>query len=328
MIKKIDNVNQYIYHYTNERSLLEFIVPTKKLRFGKLENTNDPMEYFSYKPGISYSKYDKNYEEIVGIIDSERNKYKIIAFCKDQSNLRHGRGYSKPRMWAQYGNLHRGACIVLDKMKFETTLKNNFKSSFYSKEISYIETEQHELEFTLGENVEAETACFVKDNINQLLFTKSSDWINENEMRYAIYSRKEYEFISIENSIVGIIFGHKCPELIMEKVIEEFSEIETSRLTWKNGYPSYCGINNGYSGYLRNQIHYNFIFYFSEKCQTFNNNEEGIKWAIDEYCKGERKKLFQMIHSVYCESNSTIYNLLYALDKLKDVRKEVPHIVR
>lgn len=322
MIAAIDNANQYIYHYTNEISLMEFIVPAKKLRFGMLENTNDPMEYYSYKPSIGFFNNDKSYEELVTMIDDERNKYKVIAFCKDQSPSVYERGYSKPRMWAQYGHLHRGVCIVLDKKKFEDTIKRNFPNSYIYNEITYNEIEPKELQFKYDKNVEAEIAIFVKNNIDQLLFTKSKDWMTENEVRYAIYSENEYEFISIEDSIAGIVFGHSCPELIMEKVIEEFPDIETTRLTWKNGYPSYCGINNGYSGYLRNQIHYNFIFYFSEKGQTFNNNEKGIKRAIDEYCEGEIRELLQMIHTICYENNSTIYDLLYAFDKLKVVRKE------
>ncbi len=328
MISTIETTSRYIYHYTNEMSLLEFIIPTKKLRFGKLQNTNDPMEYYPYKPCIEFFENDKGYDELVEMIDCERNKYKLVAFCKDQSAFVHERGYSKPRMWAQYGNLHRGACIVLDKKKFEASIRNRFTISSFWKEISYNEIEPQELQFTYDKNIEAETeiASFVRSNIDQLLFTKSKDWMSENEVRYAIYSENEYEFISIEDSIAGIVFGHCCPELIMEKVIEEFPDIETTRLTWKNGYPSYCGINSGYSGFLQNQIHYNLVFFFKERNQTFSDNERGIKLAIDEYFEGERRVLLQMIHTCCYGQNSTIYDLLDALEKIKDVRKETQDI--
>ena len=46
MIKEIANIDEYLYHYTNELAFSEKILYSRKIRFGKIENTNDPKEYF------------------------------------------------------------------------------------------------------------------------------------------------------------------------------------------------------------------------------------------------------------------------------------------
>jgi hypothetical protein len=51
----------------------------------------------------------------------------------------------------------------------------------------------------------------------------------------------------------------------MEKIIEELPGIETTRLTWTNGFPSYGLIYTSWQEYLREQIRIKIIFYFNDK---------------------------------------------------------------
>lgn len=41
---KIDRESNYLYHYTSKENLIEFILPTLRLKMNFLKNTNDPKE--------------------------------------------------------------------------------------------------------------------------------------------------------------------------------------------------------------------------------------------------------------------------------------------
>lgn len=254
VIRSISDKKKYLYHYTSENVLIEHIAPTMKIRFGKLENTNDPMEYFSYSPEFG-TFIDCAFDDCINQINQERNKYKILALTKDSGFICQDRGYSKPRMWSQYGNSHRGVCLILDKVRFEDTLQNTFNNTqIIHDEITYIEKKQKRLSITIHENLKDEVKQFVAENTKELFFTKTSDWNNENESRYLVYSEEEYVYVGLRDCLVGIVFGHDCPPLIIQKIIQELPNAETSQLTWQNGFPSFNTIYLGYLDYLKKQI--------------------------------------------------------------------------
>lgn len=254
MILNITDTSKYLYHYTNEHALIEHIIPTRKLRFGKLKNTNDPKEYFPYSPVFS-SSVPVSMDQCKAQLQKERNKYKILALCKDSGFECVERGYCKPRMWSQYGNSHRGVCLIIDKQKFENEVHSNYSvESVFFSDIKYIEKEDARLILQLKSKMEDEVQQFVSDNKSILFFQKSIDWQNESEFRCLVYSENEYEKINLDNILVGIVFGHDCPLLISEMVLEEFPNIGSAKLEWLNGFPSPTAISSGYLDLLKNRI--------------------------------------------------------------------------
>ncbi|MBF4242308.1 DUF2971 domain-containing protein [Vibrio anguillarum] len=61
-----------------------------------------------------------------------REKSKFISLCQNDivdGNLR-SHGALKSRMWAQYGDNHKGACIVVSKSKLTNQLKMQLESNY------------------------------------------------------------------------------------------------------------------------------------------------------------------------------------------------------
>ena len=216
---------KYLYHYTTEKALCEGIAITKSLKFGKLENTNDPKEYYS--PTVGIDGFPGPPSEIDSKVSSELEKYKLLCFSMDdtESGLL---GYLKPRMWAQYANKHRGCCLVFNYEKLNSNIYRIVESidnlefikvdgvrykpliDFRHKAFKYSDS------FNVG--LSAFTKSYVRDNIKDFLFTKDFDWKSENEFRFIIYDTKGPDdiFLPIKDSLSGIVFGNDFPEL-MEK---------------------------------------------------------------------------------------------------------------
>lgn len=121
-----------LYHYTKYQSLLK-ILESMTLKFGNLENTNDPKEYF--EPNFEFTT-GSLWDDDEGKIREELNNYKIICFSTDSEIP----GYAHPRMWSQYGGENEGCCIVLDQDKLEKEIKkieNFLRIKIYKKNIEY-----------------------------------------------------------------------------------------------------------------------------------------------------------------------------------------------
>ncbi len=115
--------NRYLYHYTSYETAMDYILPDMRWRLNQAANLNDPKEAEVDEWMVPYANTvdrDQVEAQIKEITDYFRFNVKIACFSKDarpphdifrSSNL----GYSKPRMWATYGDTHRGACLVFDK---------------------------------------------------------------------------------------------------------------------------------------------------------------------------------------------------------------------
>lgn len=126
------DAHKYLYHYTSREVLLEYILPSEKIKMSQFGLTNDPRESKKWSftivfPGIVYPL---NSNEVNSIIDKAnllvKEYCKVICFTRDDPNIEklhhghkiYGRGYAHPRMWAQYAKRHTGVCIVFDKKIF------------------------------------------------------------------------------------------------------------------------------------------------------------------------------------------------------------------
>lgn len=270
MIKKIEDDNKYIFHYTSYNVLMDHILKTKKIRFGKMKDTNDPKE--SIGPIFAYGccNEEGDYSEAIREVRLELNKYKTVSFCKDGKE-RFKRGYHKARMWAQYGDDHKGCCLIINREKFERSIyKGFYESEIYIKDITY-SNHKETLTLTHLDDLNKEVKRFVHQFNDYLLFHKTEDWSGETERRYIVYSENEYEYLSIEDSLEGLVFGHKFNNDDREYVLKNIPNIESTRITWLNGHPSYGCVYENYSDYIKEKIKdriYNFVRIFRKEPTT------------------------------------------------------------
>jgi len=205
-----------IYYYCKLSTALKFILPHERLLLSPIMQTNDPREN---RPQLfTYTSNHKGGP--IGILELNekcnlvlKDDCKVICFSKDFRNYQ---GCHLSKMWAQYGDNHKGVCLEIDKELF---IKDNLKiiDSSIFEDIIYIEPDYRRRSTQLNINlIQYETEGnldylkkeFRNQYINQLYFTKNDEWESESELRLLIFSEtKEYEFCSITNSLIGIHLG-------------------------------------------------------------------------------------------------------------------------
>ncbi|EPO2912009.1 DUF2971 domain-containing protein [Vibrio cholerae] len=262
-----DNYDEYIefissddalFHFTRKDTALEHILFKKSLRFGEFSGTNDPQEYKSKLTGAIGCGWEKHHdqkiEEVISLIDKIlREKSKFISFCQndivDDSLQSHG--VLKSRMWAQYGENHRGICIVVSKTKlieqlttaFELNYRLNYGEIRYeepdlSRNIPCLDIDGMELDHFASYDV---AINFVIKYINELLFTKQPDYKDEAEFRFVL-TPKSLEHVSIPiyvdllQCVHSIILGDAFPKVYKPTISQLAQELKipVKKLHWEH----------------------------------------------------------------------------------------------
>jgi hypothetical protein len=228
----MDNQSKRLYYYCKLSTAIEKILPNKQLLLNQLGKTNDPREYKSFifaRKKMSIKDLIYNHTSNEHITNLIRNHCKMLCFSIDHNDFF---GYEYSRMWALYGENHKGVCVALDKERFMEENKKIIKPEFF-KEIKYFEfnvtkPEEHiEIDYDKIRNGGL-YAYIVADlrpkNINYLFFTKNKEWESEHEYRLIYFSEsKEAEYCSINNCIdaiyLGIDFNLNYLPSIREKIL-------------------------------------------------------------------------------------------------------------
>lgn len=246
-----------IFHYTNRRTFLEYILPTMQIELSSYGKTNDPAEYKNLSFTGSGALF--NYEN--GVIDSAalqkrlniqiQENVKVACFSGNNGKNEdiYNSGFAKSRMWSQYGDDHFGVCLAIDRKKLEENIKDSISEDdlLKGKEVDYLNDPKIFIESRTIENAKAGQLApniYIKEhiisNFEGLFFNKNPDYKDEEEYRFAVYSNKvEDLFISIKDSLIGVIVGDRFPTIyacILEQLSKDY-HILCKRLKWHNGKP-------------------------------------------------------------------------------------------
>lgn len=220
-----------LYYYCKLFTALELILPNSRILLSPIMKTNDPREnkpplftYNSNQPNGSIGMFDLNEK----CNQALKGDCKVICFSKDFRNYQ---GCHLSKMWAQYGDNHKGICLELDRQLFiSENLETIDKSVF--KDINYFEPDYKRrstqlninlTKYELEGNFEYLRKDFRQKNLDQLYFTKNDEWESESEVRLLTFSDVTAdEYCSIENSLVGIYLGVDFNNSYLP-AIEEFS---------------------------------------------------------------------------------------------------------
>jgi hypothetical protein len=224
-----------------------------------MTKTNGPKETkeweFSFRIRSAEVKTSntRNYSEAIRIKFQEMCK--VICFTKDgildckSNNIKAlNRGYSHPRMWAQYAGNHSGVCMVFSKYKLNKKTHNELGvfGHIYQGSVKYCNRVGNIEAFTLDYESLEELGIntfvnnYFKRHYKTLLFEKLSDWKSEFEYRWILIGATvDYEYFSIEDTISGIIIGAEFPEELLYEIYDYSIRyrIPMMRIVWHNGYP-------------------------------------------------------------------------------------------
>lgn len=266
MIEYESDHSRFIYHYTSLETAEQYILPSGTLRLSQYTGTNDPKEtrHWQFTPGTNgtadLSKYS-NTELSDWLSSTLKNHTKVICFCTDQPDLTGSniedlfkRGYTKPRMWAQYGANHRGVCLVIDKAKFiaEVEAQAGHLGEIVHGKVSYRDEspifDQNEQHFLINvDTLEAvgrhEYALrHLGTHYKELFFQKLRDWKDESEWRCLVFSSDSKDlYINLRSSFVGIVYGDGLIDDEVRRLMSLTDKYNPDQLAlkWKNSGPWY-----------------------------------------------------------------------------------------
>ncbi len=229
-------MTSHLFHYTSSESA-KIILNSGTLLAGKIFESNDPFE------DIELNFYEETLDpETVESLDNDIKYYmrEIVRFLSfsngDYSKwTRAGKqyiepkkrpGFFYPRMWGQYGDHHKGVCLVFDKDRLSEQVQDQIEDEYeiMQGEIDYIDIlsdkysndifDIFDIDFCKfkQKKVYSYVDLFLQQYRNNLYFAKDSDWKNEQEYRFLIYNKplkgiRDRLFLSFGDSLIAIVLG-------------------------------------------------------------------------------------------------------------------------
>jgi hypothetical protein len=253
------NNEQYVAHYTSLDRLVSSILPSEKIRASSIDVLNDPYENtIDWIDDISYGEVTVDFKQYTNQIKANIQKHlKVFSTtsyneeeCKNSSDISN-HIYCRPRMWAQYGDNHKGVCLIFEKNELHEQIDmhmcaNRGRMINYDK-VNYLSwMDKIDSGITLDYSEETYKEC-LKDpdilysNLNanlifeSMFFRKHVDWSSENEFRWLLFSN------SLKN--LDILYGKSLKAIVLGcDVADRYSycftydnDIEVHSLMFRDG---------------------------------------------------------------------------------------------
>ncbi|MFO9416554.1 DUF2971 domain-containing protein [Legionella pneumophila serogroup 1] len=226
-MKELENKN-YIAHYTNLDTALNYILPSNKLRFGTAGKVNDP-----YENKIDWLEDDPSTTLTLDCPDKLNkirtlisNHIKLLCVTHFRDLEKHETGienlyYAIPLMWAHYGNKHKGACLIFDKEELGKEIeKIPVEGKIIRKKVEYcsflstvgdgggIAVDRALLTNMIGDTKLLYNEVNKNAYLETKFFRKTKCWEIENEYRWLLFSKTYNDvFVNYKNSLKAIILG-------------------------------------------------------------------------------------------------------------------------
>jgi Protein of unknown function (DUF2971) len=260
----LKSAEQFVYHYTKAETLAKAILPALTVRFSPFATLNDPREYKCWEFGFGTNGafaggFD---DQAIGKRASDLMKSNCRVFCctlDEPSSVGmgidkiYGRGFCRSRMWAQYGEDHAGACIVLDKMAFHVSVQAAMREacSLYCGPVNYRNRSQAQAfnranpfilnyDQVVAVGLDSAVKNHVQAHYRELFLEKALDWSSENEFRWIANMTEPVElYISFHDSLAAVLLGDNIPIELKKTIISKAQDLEVTiaQLNWKCGVP-------------------------------------------------------------------------------------------
>lgn len=258
---------QLVYHYTKAETFTKKILPSNSLRLSPYTETNDPKESKAWRFGAMvldpqlHSLSDWAQKDLDATMNRElKERTNVVCFSCDGpltgDHIRdiQFRGWCKPRMWAQYGDDHKGVCLVFDRERLESA----FAKAFNGKRPMAIGRVEYR-DRTIVSRLDDPTYAVVIDELTRLgwedfvrfhlrhsykrlFFEKSVDWSTEAEYRCVVWGG-DGKAVNVDfgDSLRGVMFGASATDETIDTIYDAVHglDIFTQQLEWQGCAPWY-----------------------------------------------------------------------------------------
>lgn len=260
------NEPDLVFHYTRGVIGLHDIVSGDGLRLSLRGGSSDPQEKNVPSVGVSATAHsEEKLDEFLRIgLDAQSaflarfagfESVRQTSFCRNleppensESDLE-GRGYARPRMWSQYGEAHRGACLAHSKVALieYLTRQSSDTQTFHFSDVEYrpFPVFDHLKTSIKGGKVAAMGIEKYVDQLSSaqwrvLLFTKHLDYSAENEFKICVVAHSSDDvFIPTKPNLRAIVLGADFPDTLFPAAIDvgERSQVPVFSMSWSYAQP-------------------------------------------------------------------------------------------
>jgi len=246
------NNDNYVAHYTTLDTAVRHILPNYQIRISSVETLNDPYENVSDWINSEASSTDEmalqSSRYLSRIRQNSMKHIKVFSTTGVDSKKNNvdisNHIYCRPRMWSQYGDNHKGVCLIFDKEELNESFRYLNPIGIKSKEVQYLSN----LEKTINHIFIAplEHQSILKDprelykviNSNYIMdnrfFRKHIDWKDENEFRWLLFMEETNDvYAYCEKALKAIVFGCDVPQSYYSSL--KYYAIPTYSLIFING---------------------------------------------------------------------------------------------
>ena len=256
-----------VCHYTNKEKAIS-ILKDKQINFSPLVSCDDPRE--SKQWNFDFIGSDQvfcfeNHKGALSVFDNSiKNNSMILSFCGwnneemnfENNAIPHYRqdyyrvGWARSRMWSQYGDKHKGVCLVFDRKQLEKQFMNTFKANKkFSGRVEYqyylerfVRARKIECRNMIDHSVDEALEMQIDKYYHEYFFLKSMDYRDEHEYRLVvIVDDGDPPGLPIESSLKGVIVGIDFPSKEYERIDALAqncnSSVERYFLSWQEGRP-------------------------------------------------------------------------------------------
>lgn len=251
-----------LFHYTRRDTAVEHILGTRQFRLSPFGLTNDPLEFKDWSfllvgSGLPPDGIDnKHFQSEFELNNVVKERAKLACFTADGGPIGRDpsevfrRGFARSRMWSQYGEQHRGVCLVFSKAGFRqevSALKKAEEDRIYEGSVSYKDFSPEAINArTLNGDKLKEMAIreyvagHLDDHYKALFLEKAQDYRDENEYRFILAnSAPGFAYVPIDGCLEAVIAGVLLPTVYRDLIARLAHELgaEYKSLGWHNGRP-------------------------------------------------------------------------------------------
>jgi hypothetical protein len=220
------------------------ILESMTLKMSSFENLNDLNEkevnfiLQDWQKGLEIQEYILANCQLISF---SQNFTKNNKFCEC--------GCNHPRMWAQYADNNKGACVVINEKRFIEKNKSILNSIFWKIDNVKYEPDIYNENLTDFLNPKH----FLEKNYKKIFFQKYNDWEQEDERR--LFCIGEPNFLSIDNCIEFICLGNKfenkyynqLSDILISSIEKDFSKLKPHDFTFQMNADGQCScMDNAY----------------------------------------------------------------------------------
>lgn len=256
-------IGTVLCHYTTAAVAFEEILRTNLLMFSPFETMRDPLEAQPWNFGAAFFNTGdasaggqlERFTSFSGEMTKLKKQTKLIAFTRDAeeyavNDLRDelfSRGWSRARMWEQYGDGHRGVCFVFDEEKLRGAFRQQYEDFgldfMFDGPVVYTASgvfgEIGALTLDLSASPESAASKILSEHLRNhyqgLMLTKTYDWQGEHEHRFIVRDGEEGRLLlNYLDALNFVVLGSQFPEwqeASARKLCEQ-AGAEIRRLEW------------------------------------------------------------------------------------------------